>query len=371
MAEELHRMGALGTYYSGYPAWKLGGSSNLSVRSHSFRTLVTYAMLGRVPERFRPSHQTLFRWQDDGFDRWVSKVLQRCDFLHGIPGQCRESFRRAQQMGIRTVLNHATGPAAQVARMLQPEYDRLGLTASKDGGFDADYLSRIEEEFGLADFHCCASSVVRDQLIAGGVDGRLIWVVPYGADPAVWNPGPERKAKKADNVFRIMFAGQVSLRKGMHYLLSALEMAGKVPWQLDVYGPLLEETRLDRQTYSGTVPVCYHGAISQSALAQAMRESDLLVLPSLEEGFGLVVVQALACGLPCVVSSIVGAKDLITEEQNGSIFAVKNIESILAAIRYWAGERRRVSGNWGWAKPAAKLLALSQACVARTAKPLK
>jgi glycosyltransferase involved in cell wall biosynthesis len=360
MAEELYRLGALGEYYSGYPKWKLCPPRGMPVRFHSFRTVVTYALYGNVPERLRPSNRQLFRWQDDGFDRWVSKVLKPANDFHGIPGQCLAGFRRARQLGIRTILNHATGPADQVAKLLKPEYDRLGMKVSDEGGYDSTVLSRNAEEFALADIHCCASSVVRDQLIAAGVENQRIWVVPYGADPRIWHPGSRSRSRKPGDRFKILFAGQLSVRKGLRYLLAALQKAGTTTWQLDVYGSILEETLQDRNAYTGQVPVTYHGAVSQAELAQAMRDSDLLVVPSLEEGFGLVVVQALACGLPCAVSSVVGAKDLIAGEDKGSIFPVKDVDSLLAVLEHWAGTPLRVGGDWGWAGPAGKLIALSK-----------
>ncbi len=360
MAVELHRRGSLGTYYSGYPGWKLSSVSDMPVRCHSFRTLVTYALHGHIPERLRPSNRQLFRWQDEGFDHWVAKVLKPSNDFHGLPGQCRDSFRRARHLGIRTVLNHATGPAEQVAKILQPEYDRLGMKVSEEGGYDQANLSRIAEEFFLTDIHCCASSIVRDQLIAGGVDERRIWVVPYGADPRIWNPGSHARSRKPGDRLKILFAGQLSLRKGIRFLLAALEKAANPTWQLDVYGPISEETRQDRASYAGLVPVSYHGAVGQHELAQAMRDSDLLVVPSLEEGFGLVVVQAFACGLPCVVSSMVGAKDLIADQTLGSIFPVGDVDCLLAAIEHRADHPLRVTGDWGWAEPANRMIALSE-----------
>ncbi len=365
-AVELHHLGGLSAYYSGYPGWKLRGSKGLPVRSHSLRTLVTYALHGRVPERFRPSNQALFRWQDESFDRWVARVLKPADFHHGIPGQCREAFRRAKEMGIRTVLNHATGPARQVAKLLQPEYARLGLSVAEDGGYDAEDWRRIDEEFELADFHCCASSVVRDQLVAEGVSQEKIWVAPYGADPQRWHPGEKKERHEPGETFRILFAGQVSVRKGLRFLLQALEQAGDRPWRLDVFGPLLDETARDRAAYRGNVPVAYHGPVSQERLAQAMRDSNLLVLPSLEEGFGLVVVQALACGLPCAVSSMVGAKDLIRHRENGSIFASMDSASLADELEYWAGHFRPVSGNCTWDKPTRELLIRSEESLAKS-----
>lgn len=357
LAVELHRLGALSVYYSGYPGWKLGAEKSFPLHTHSWRTLVTYGLHGRVPERFRPSNQRLFRWQDEGFDRWVARVLEPADFLHGIPGQCLHGFRRAKELGIATVLNHATGPALQVARILEPEYRRLGMEVSDRGGFSDEFLARVRSEFELADFHCCASSVVRDQLVAEGIREDRIAVVPYGADVAVWNPDSGTRARRAGDPFRILFAGQVSLRKGLRHLLRALEAAeGAETWSLDVAGPVMDETQRDRDAYRGAVPVRYHGPLSQAELAEWMQACDLLVLPSLEEGFGLVVVQAMACGLPCAVSNMVGAQDLIEEGVNGSVFPVGDAESLLRSLYHWEANPRRVSGAWGWERPAKKML---------------
>lgn len=332
----------------------------MPVRSHAWRTMVTYSLHGKVPERFRPSNQSLFRWQDEGFDRWVAKGLEPADFHHGIPGQCVAAFRRARELGVRTVLNHATGPAAQVARILQPEYDRIGKTVAADGGFASAYLEQVAEETELSDFHCCASTVVRDQLVAQGVLGERIWVSPYGADPEIWRPEILVRERKSEEPFRILFAGQVSLRKGLRFVLDALQASRERSWRLDVYGPLLDETKADREAYRGKIPVYYHGAVNQRILAEAMRRSDLLVLPSLEEGFGLVVVQALSCGLPCAVSSMVGAKDLIKEGVNGTVFPVQNAYAISKVFDEWSGNSKRVCGSWDWKKPAMQLIDISR-----------
>ncbi len=366
LAVELHRLGGLGAYYSGYPKWKLRQSGGMPLRSHSLRTLVTYAMYEKIPERFRPSNQTLFRWQDDGFDRWVARVLNPADFHHGIPGQCREAFRRAKDLGIRTILNHATGPAENLAALLKPEYERVGLPPAGSGGYDAGYLDRVEEESRLADYHCCASSIVRGQLTERGVQEGSVLVLPYGADPAVWHSTGRKSVRRVNDSLKILFAGQLSLRKGLRFLLTALETADRPDWSLDCAGPVLDETRKDRDAYRGRSPVRYLGPLAQADLATRMRESDVLVLPSLEEGFGLVVVQALACGLPCIVSSAVGAKDLIRHRENGSIFTSTDSVSLAEELEYWAGNPRPVSGVWSWREPANRLLAWSEKMLTAT-----
>ena len=77
----------------------------------------------------------------------------------------------------------------------------------------------------------------------------------------------------------------------------------------------------------------FHGPVSQASLAEVFHGGGLLVLPSLEEGYGLVVIQALACGLPCLVSDQVGAKDAIRPGENGSIVPTGDAEAWATAIQ--------------------------------------
>ncbi len=175
---------------------------------------------------------------------------------------------------------------------------------------------REDEEYALTDWHCAASSVVRDQLVSLGIDARRIWQVPYGADARIFHDADPRPAPP----FRIVFAGQIGVRKGLRTLLDALTQIQRADWQVDFYGAVLGEARHDLDQYRGATPLNFHGPVSQEALAAGFRAGSVLVLPSLEEGFGLVVPQALNCGLPAIVSDRVGGKDLVRHRENGSIF---------------------------------------------------
>ncbi len=361
LAVELARTAALGSYYSGYPAWKLGEDARaLHVRAHSLRTNIVYGLLKYAPEKLRPSSRRLFLWQDTGFDRWTGAHLEPCDFIHGLPGQCLHTFRAARRLGIRTVLNHATGPVRTWVKIMEPEYARVGLRLEDVCPYDADYFAREDEEYALADFHCAASTVVRDQLIALGIPRERIWLVPYGADARVFRPG---KTAASDGL-RIVFAGQVGLRKGLRTLLDALTLAGRTDWRVDFYGAVLGEARHDLDAYCGKSPLTFHGAVSQSALADAFQSGSVLVLPSLEEGFGLVVPQALNCGLPVIVSDAVGGKDFVRHRENGSVFPARDTAALSAELAWWAEHPQRIAANFGWSAPAQTLITLSQSALA-------
>lgn len=359
VALELARADALGVYYSGYPAWKLGAPAAMPVRAHSLRTNIVYGLLKFLPEKLRPDSHALYTWQDRGFDHWVGKNLAPADFVHAMPGQALAIFCAARRNGVRTVLNHATGPVREWVRIMEGEYRRVGLRLTDVCPYDADYFGREEEEYARTDFHCAASTVVRDQLVANGISPARIWVIPYGADAEVFHP--DATAPSAE--FRIVFAGMLGLRKGLKTLLDALTLVMRPEWRVDFFGAVLPEAQHDLTAYSGATPLKFHGAVPQPRLAQGFREGSVLVLPSLEEGFGLVVPQALQCGLPCIVSDRVGGKDYIRHRENGSVFAVQNAEALAAELEWWAKNPRRVVESFRWTDAAQRLIAVSRAAL--------
>ncbi|HEY2343291.1 MAG TPA: glycosyltransferase family 4 protein, partial [Chthoniobacteraceae bacterium] len=336
-------------YYSGYPRWKLRqhGDASMTIRTHSLRTLFVYGLL-RIPERYRPRSRSLFLWQDEAFDRWAGDHLAPCDFIHGMPGQCLQTFRSARRLGIATVLNHATGPVREWVRIMEPEYARVGLRLQEVVPYDDAYFAQEQEAYAASDFHCTASSVVRDQLVATGIDPAKICVISYGSDAKIFH----RNGAERPSEFRIVFAGQVCLRKGLASLLQALEIADRPDWRIDFYGGTPHEAQFDLQGYKGRTPLTMHGPISQAQLADAFRRSSVAVLPSLEEGFGLVVPQALNCGLPVIVSDRVGGKDLIRHRENGSIVPVGDPAALAAELHFWEKRSTILNETWGWEEPA-------------------
>jgi glycosyltransferase involved in cell wall biosynthesis len=359
LAVELARHGALGCYYSGYPAWKLGDTTGVALRTHSLRTNIVYGLLKFLPEGWRPESKRLFRWQDHGFDRWTGAHLEPCDFIHAMPGQCLHTFRAARRLGIKTVLNHATGPVREWVRIMEPEYARVGLRLTDVCPYDDAYFAREAEEYALTDWHCAASTVVRDQLISLGVAPERIWQVPYGADARIFHPAEPPPGQP----FRIVFAGQLGVRKGLRTLLEALTLAQRADWQMHFYGAVSGESRQDLDSYRGTTPLTFHGPVAQDALAAAFRTGSVLALPSLEEGFGLVVPQALNCGLPTIVSERVGGRDFVRHRENGSIFPASDSTALAAELAWWADHPKRVTENFGWSRPTEKLIEFSAAAV--------
>ena len=352
LALALHATGALQAYISGYPRWRLRPPPGFPFVGRTARTLLTYGMQ-RLPERLRIQDDAMFRWQDSGFDAAAARALKGGGgWVHGIPGQCQRLFEAAGRLGVRRILNHASGPLEQQRALIAPEYRRAGLDLEAVAPVPASYLNRLARERELADIHCVASTVVRDQLVADGIEPSRIWVVPYGADATLF----PKRAQTPEGPFKICFAGRQSLRKGIHYLLKALELAPSSGWELHCFGMTFRESAGDFANYRGGARLIQRGSVPQAELAAAFQEMDVLVLPSAEEAFGLVVVQALQCGVPCIVSERVGAKDLVRDGETGSITPFGNAEALAEALSFWSLRRKTVPDIFPWADSAGILL---------------
>jgi glycosyltransferase involved in cell wall biosynthesis len=361
LAVALHQMRSLGRYYSGYPRWKLRPPPEMRVVTRSARTLVTYACL-RLPHAIRPAAHRLFRWQDNGFDEAVAISL--CEdssaFLHAMPGQALATFRAAKARGIKVVLNHASGPVRQQLMLMEDEFSRAGLSPGKYHGFDNAYFDRECAEYAMADWHCVASSIVARQLVTAGVAADRIWIVPYGANAEIFRP-PPTPAKREP--LKVVFAGQMALRKGLRIAFEALREVRKSRLvNFELFGSITAEMAPYLAAHGNRPWIRLHGPVSQSQLADVFRRASVLVLPSWEEAFGLVVVQAMNCGLPCIVSDRVGAGDLIEHRRNGSIFPAGDSEALAREIAWWLENPLNFAApSLTWEAPAKRLLALSQA----------
>jgi glycosyltransferase involved in cell wall biosynthesis len=165
-----------------------------------------------------------------------------------------------------------------------------------------------------------------EQLKAMGTPVNRIFPFGYFV-PSISAENPDREAPKS-NAFRLVFVGSLIARKGLPTLIEAvkrLRIDGH-DVELDVYGPgdasLLESNG-----------VHYRGVIPFGRAQQAIRLYDLLVLPSLHDGWGVVVNEALIQGVPALVSSACGAKTLIEVSGAGSIFEAGSADDLMRALR--------------------------------------
>lgn len=164
------------------------------------------------------------------------------------------------------------------------------------------------------------SAALRDCLVTEGCETEKLSIIPMGVNlDGRFFPDETKRA-----VAEILFVGRLVVGKGLDILISALPQIRAIhPMAtLSIIGDGPERSQLENMTISlGLAPyVDFFGAVENSDLPRFYRRATLLVLPSLEEGFGLVVVEALGCGCPVAASDLPAVRDLLQDGQGGRLF---------------------------------------------------
>jgi alpha-maltose-1-phosphate synthase len=262
------------------------------------------------------------------FDSRVARRLRelRVDAVYAYEGGALRTFRQAKQQGVTTLYDLTSGHWYWERDLLREEEMRNPEMASVLPKLsDSErHMREKDEELALADFVIVASQHVR-RTLAGVVPEDRILVVPYGAPPIFTRPVRRTESRTP---LRVLFAGALHQRKGIGYLLKAVEMLGS-DVDLTLIGQRfapneIVDTACRRWRWFETIP---HGRV-----LDLMTQSDVLVLPSISEAFGLVVTEALACGLPVIVTPNVGASDLIRDGREGFIVPVCSAEAIAGRL---------------------------------------
>lgn len=187
--------------------------------------------------------------------------------------------------------------------------------------------------------HCfCASSFTRQTLIENGVKKDSIHVIPYGVDLNRFTP--DDSVRSTTNPLRLLFVGSINQRKGIKYLLEALQMLKTRQLEVQICGRVVDSLSLFKP-FSDRLNIT--PSVSHAELVASYRRADLFVFPSVAEGFGQVLLESLACGLPVLSTTRTAAPDLITESQQGFVVDPGDPAALAARIEWALANRSRLA----------------------------
>ena len=258
------------------------------------------------------------------FDGRVARRLGTIDIdaVYAYEGGALATFREARKSGVTAVYELPSGYWYWERDLLAEEAqdNQEFATLHPKLADSPGHMQWKDEELKLADFVFVASQHVR-RTLAGIIADEKIRVVNYGAPPV--QPA-KAVSRNANAPLKVLFVGALIQRKGIGYLLDAIELLGPAV-ELTLIGTRFAPNgRVDeacrRWRWLETIPY--------DQVLEEMKESDVLVLPSLSEAFGLVVTEALSCGLPVIVTPNVGAGDLIADGREGFIVPICSSEAI-------------------------------------------
>jgi len=189
------------------------------------------------------------------------------------------------------------------------------------------------QELALADLALVASSFV-EKTVHEYFPDKKVARAAYGVDLDFWHPGEERPLQ---GPLRFIYAGQLSIRKGTPLLLQAWEKAGLRDAALDLVGQWhLADSK--KVLPSG---VTWHPPCSPKTLREYYRAADVFVFPSFFEGFGLVLLEAMACGMPAIASEATAAPDIMTEAC-GQVVPIGDMDTVVESLRWFAAHRDEI-----------------------------
>lgn len=291
-----------------------------------------------VENRLGPqtARRAVAQWRTRHFDRTVARALaeERPGSLFVFSDVGSEfALPACRRLGIRSVLSMVHGDVRQEQSLLRLEAERspeffpiyLG-----EGGADPEMLAWLHDrrlrELELADHVLVPSEHIAQTLIGHGLAPSKLTVVPYAADVRRFRPDPA-KLPASGSRCTFLFAGGISQRKGIKYLLEAWRQIRRPGWKLQLLGAMPAHAE-PLEPYRAEVE--WLGRVAHSEMPARMAAADVFVFPSLFEGSAVVTYEALACGLPCVVTPEAGS--VVRDGHEGLVVPSADVERLAQAM---------------------------------------
>lgn len=330
LARQLIRHDALTKIFSGYPWWKLSGEGVPRQLVDTWPWIMAprmaLARCGLVRGAF---HASIDEVAQTRFARHVARNLPECDIFHCLSRYALEPGLAAQRRGSRFILDVGSSHMLNQNRIVGGEAEALGLKVEMP---HPNGVQRELEEYEAADLITVPSEYALQSFIAEGVPREKLAKVIYGVDLTRFSP----RTIDDDGVFRVVFVGAVGMRKGVHHLVRGFRRAAIPNSELVLIGMPSQElpALLAGQDLNGVIQT---GHVPQPNLPEWLSRSTVMVLPTLDEGFGLVMLQAMACGCPVIASDHTGSLDCIDDGKNGFIVRAGDPDAIADKL-VWLAE---------------------------------
>lgn len=253
-------------------------------------------------------------------------------------------LRYAKQRGWRTVLGQIDpGPVEE--QIVSEEVRREPEMGAGWEPVPLAYWNQWREECALADRIVVNSQWSRSCLVEAGVNGSKLFVIPlaYESSEVRGQRSKVRRERQYPDRFgeqrplRVLFLGQINLRKGVARLLKAIQLLENEPIEFQFVGPvqisipdnLRNHPRLRR-----------FGAVSRDDVDVFYRSADVLIFPTLSDGFGITQLEAQARSLPIIASRFCG--EVVEDGVNGIVLDELSPNAISAALRSCLREPARL-----------------------------
>jgi glycosyltransferase involved in cell wall biosynthesis len=281
-------------------------------------------------------------WGLSFFDALTARSLRgwEAQAVIAYENSALHTFRAARRLGWTTILD-----AASFHHLTQDRWS----AHEEPAWLHRRICRRKDEEVALADRIITCSGLARESYVEAGVPPSKVIAVPLGVDTARFQPSPPTRVPDSPT---FLFVGTVTTGKGIDLLVEAFQRVQALCPQasLRLVGGKGNAWPLVRPLLGPAVS--WQTTLSHEALSEEYRKATCLVLPSRFDSFGMVVAEALASGLPVIVSDRTGAKELVTEGSNGWVIPAEDVKALTERMFWCAQHPKELAEMAGAARQA-------------------
>ena len=364
LARELYTRNALAAVFTGYPSFKLQAENVPQEMIRTFPWLQSTYMA--FPWKQHLPHSVIQQWEHlaaTTFGNWVQKSLPECDVYVGLSGSGLPAGKRAHRQGAAYVCDRGSAHIRVQDQLLREEHALWNMPFA---GIDPRAIAREEAEYAEADVITVPSIFAYRSFIEQGIPAEKLRLLPYGVNVSRFQPVAEPVKERFD----VLFVGAMSLQKGIQYLVQAYQKISHPNKSLTFVGaPSQELMQMLKMRNLWPADAKVLGHVPQTELKNIMSRSHVLVLASIQDGFGMVMAQAMACACPVIASCNTGGEDLFTDGNEGYIVPIRDVNALADRLQQMAdkleqraamGQRAlaRVQSLGGWNSYGEKAMAI-------------
>lgn len=343
LARQLEKFQILDKIYTGYPRFQLRDETGISKDKIATFPWLHAPYMKRSKFGLEKFKRLEKEWQwaaCNSLDKYVSFCLKAPTILIALSSSGLNAGKKNQKMGGVYICDRGSSHIRFQDDILREEYKLLKLDYFQ---IDKRIIDKEEKEYEQADIITVPSEFVKKSFEQKGVPTSKLRKINYGARLERF----QKVADAPDDVFRILWVGSVSVRKGFLYALHAFQQFQHKNKEFLVIGVVTDEMKklLHRENKE---KVRFLGNIPNNQLPYHYSTSHVFVLPSLEEGLAMVQGEALACGCIVIGSTNSGAEDILTDGVDGFIVNIRSEKMILEKFKLLADDaylRREMSAN--------------------------
>ena len=257
--------------------------------------------------------------------------IDDADVLLALSGSGLNSGKKIKKNNKIYVCERSSAHIVSQNNILSEEYKKY---TNKNFKINSWFIERELEEYENADIILTPSTFVKNTF--GKSLSNKTKVLEFGAD--INNFFVIDDESKSQNFFDILFIGQISLQKGLHYLIEAFNAFNHPNKRLHIVGSNTVDYDFFHKKLNNENIVVY-GHVPHTKLNRLINKCHLIVLPSIQDGFGLVISQAAAAGCPAIVSENAGSADFVKKNNCGFVVPYKNAEAITDKLQLLADDK--------------------------------